>query len=252
MNIAGGAAWGIIPARGGSKSIQLKNLAVLGGRPLIRYVIEAGMSSGRLRRLVCSTDHPAIARVCEALGVEVLWRPEELSVDQTPVVDVLQHVLRTLEARDGHVAEYIAVLQPTSPFVLPTHLMACLGLLERDSRADSAQTSTTIPHNFHAFNQRVITDRYVRFRFPEERARGYSKQTKATHYIFGNLVVARSTTILEKRTVFGERSLPHLISPHYAMDVDGPDDLDMAEWLLTTGKVALKPALTASVVEQRR
>ena len=56
--------WGIIPARGGSKSIPLKNLVALGERPLIDYVIEAGRSSRTVTRLLCSTEHPEIATEC--------------------------------------------------------------------------------------------------------------------------------------------------------------------------------------------
>ncbi|MBI3825257.1 MAG: acylneuraminate cytidylyltransferase family protein [Candidatus Rokubacteria bacterium] len=237
MKILAGEAWAIIPARGGSKSIPLKNLAPLGGRPLIEYVIDAGLASRRISRIICSTDHDGIAAVCAGRDVEVHRRPAALARDETPVVDVLCHLLEDLGAREGGVAELVPLLQPTSPFVLPGHIDACLEALARDPRADSAQTIATLPHNHHAYNQRVVEDGLLRFRFPEERARFYAKQTKPKHYVFGNLVVTRSSTIVEKRTLFGDRSLPVEIPFRYATDVDTQEDLELAEWLLATGRV---------------
>jgi hypothetical protein len=52
-------------------------------------------------------------------------------------------------------------------------------------------------------------------------------------------VVARSATILAGGSVFGDRSLPWEIPYRYATDVDGPEDLEVAEWLATTGRVVL-------------
>ena len=42
MNIIPGAVWGLIPARGGPKSMPLKNLTPFVGRPLIDFQILAG------------------------------------------------------------------------------------------------------------------------------------------------------------------------------------------------------------------
>ena len=61
---------GLIPARGGSKSIPLKNIADLAGQPMIAYVIAAGVASRRLDRIICSTDHPSIA---EAERLREAW-----------------------------------------------------------------------------------------------------------------------------------------------------------------------------------
>ena len=76
-------------------------------------------------------------------------------------------------------------------------------------------------------------------KFPKERRICYNKQTKPVHYIFGNLIVTRHSTLLEKGDIFGDRSLPHVVPFQYAIDVDGPEDLDSAEWLLESGKVVI-------------
>ena len=125
---------GLIPARGGSKSIPLKNIAPIAGRPLISLVIAAAKASVSLDTLLCSTDHSAIAAVCEDYGVQVMSRPPELSQDDTPVSDVVRYVLRTLAGRNGGAPGLVALLQPTSPFLLPGHIDDCIAALGRDSR----------------------------------------------------------------------------------------------------------------------
>ena len=61
----------IIPARGGSKGIKLKNLRLLGGKPLIYYPIKAAIESKVCDKVIVSTDHKKIAKVSKLLGAEV-------------------------------------------------------------------------------------------------------------------------------------------------------------------------------------
>lgn len=230
-------AIGLIPARGGSKSIPLKNVALVAGRPLISYVIAAGHKARSLSALYCSTDHAAIAAASRDGGVEVLERPTSLGEDDTPVTKVILHVLETLARRDGRLPGLVALLQPTSPFVLPSHIDACVEALRDAALADSAQTVTPVIHNAHAYNQRVIEEGLVRFRFLEERCLAYNKQRKPKHYVFGNLVVSRTRSLLSGKDCFGDISVPVEIPRTYALDVDTAEDLDYARYLVETGRV---------------
>lgn len=230
---------GLIPARGGSKSIPLKNIVPIAGRPLIEFVISAGLRANSLSRIVCSTDHEAITEVCSARGVEVMPRPPHLAEDGTPVAAVALDVLRVLESREGRMPGAIALLQPTSPFVLPSHIEACVEALMRDSALDSAQTITPVIHNCHAYNQRVVRDGLVEFRFPQERREAFNKQRKPKHYLFGNLVVTRSRALLEGKDFFGDLSAAVEIPRPYAVDVDTAEDVAFATFLLRNNSVIL-------------
>jgi len=101
---------GIIPARGGSKGIPLKNLAMLGGKPLIARTIEDGLES-KITKLVVSTDSQEIAQVAIQLGAEAIQRPPELSTDHSPSEDALIHALAVL----GGFWDVVVMLQATSP-----------------------------------------------------------------------------------------------------------------------------------------
>lgn len=227
-------AIGLIPARGGSKSIPMKNLIPLAGRPLISYVISAGLGARSLSSVLCSTDDNRIADVCRSAGVQVLSRPAALAQDDSSVADVVRDVLQTMIATDGEIPEMVALLQPTSPLMLAEHIDGCVAALRERPDADSAQTIVAVSHNSHAYNQRVVENGSVRFRFLEERRSAYNKQRKPPHYLFGNVVVSRSASLLEGKDCFGNVSVPVEIQRAYALDVDTGEDITYAEFLIRT------------------
>lgn len=237
--VLGEEAWALIPARGGSKSIPLKNMVELGGRPLISYVIQAAKNSRSISRILCSTDNDRIGAFCARSGVEVQERPVALAGDEVATLDVVLHVLQQSKANGDAIPSIMALLEPTSPFVLPKQIDECVALLRENPDADSVQTITTVPPNHHAYNQRYLEGGMIYFRYKEERRRLHNKQMKPAFYVHGNLRVLRSASVLEKRDLFGDRSLPYLIPRTYALDVDGPEDLELAELLVRSGKVEL-------------
>jgi len=239
IRIIPGAVWALIPARGGSKSIPLKNLALFAGRPLLDYNLLATRAWGGCSRLFCSTDSPEIATRAKRFGAEVHPRPDHLGLDDTSTFDVVAHFLRELEAREGAVAEIIALPQPTSPFILPEHIDRGVKALLADGVAGSAQTIVPVPHNCHAYNQRLVVDGKIQFRFPEERRLAHNKQCKPHYYLFGNMLVFRSNAVLAQGTLFAEPSLAVPITRPYEFDADGPEDFRLGSLILEHGLVDL-------------
>jgi len=246
MNILAGECWALIPARGGSKSIPLKNVADFAGRPLIDYSILAAQAAPAISRVICSTDAPEIAARCAALGAEVHDRPAELGGDATPVMEVIAHFAEDMAARQGGVAEMIALVQPTSPFLLPDHLDQAIAALADDAEAGSAQTVIECPHNHHAFNQRSLADGLTDFVFAAERKAAYNKQTKPKHYLFGNIVVMRTASALAQGAVFALPSRGVEIPEEFGFDADGPRDFKLGALMLENGLVRL-PHLAPSL-----
>jgi CMP-N,N'-diacetyllegionaminic acid synthase len=220
-----GVCWGFIPARGGSKSIPLKNIATFCGKPLMDYCINAAKHCNGLDKIICSTDSIDIERYCNLSNIEVHNRPKELSGDDVDIKDVIDDFLRSIDLMNGKIPEMIALIQPTSPFVLPEHIDSCIKALDDDQKAGSSQTIAPCPHNSHAYNQRVVDkEGYVRFRFEEYRKESYNKQKKPIHYLFGNVLVFRTLSMLEQQSVFPTPSSAVEIEISYAFDADGPED----------------------------
>ncbi len=106
---------GIIPARGGSKSIPGKNIREFCGKPLIAWSIESAKQS-TLTRVIVSTDDEEIAAVAKEYGAEVpFMRPAELATDTVATEPVLRHALDWLKEHENYVPDVVALLQPTNP-----------------------------------------------------------------------------------------------------------------------------------------
>ena len=142
------AVLGVVPARGGSKAIPNKNLAPLGGRPLLAYTADAVLKSRRVTRTVVSTDDPAIATVARGLGLDVPFtRPKALAGDDTAMLPVVQHALEMVRAAGFH-PDAVVLLQPTSPLRRAEHIDAAIALLE-ESGSDSVVSVIDVPHHFN-------------------------------------------------------------------------------------------------------
>jgi CMP-N,N'-diacetyllegionaminic acid synthase len=230
--------WALVPARGGSHTIRLKNLVMLGGRPLIDYGIAAAKASPHLRRIVCSTDSEPIAARARRLGIDVTPRPSYLATDDAKVDDVAREFLASQQAADR--PDVIVLVQPTSPFVLPSQIGELLALFETRPHAASVHNVLRVPHNHHAWNQRTLdADGRVSFLFAAERKGARHKQQKPPLCVFGNLIAARVDALLRGEGFYAEPAYAYSIDPPYDFDVDGPHDLETAEALLASGAVRL-------------
>lgn len=121
----------VIPARGGSKGIPLKNLQKVGGRTLLARAIDAAHGAHGIDRVVVSTDHDGIAQEAERAGAQVVHRPEEISGDTASSESAVLHALDAL----GTDAEITVFLQCTSPFIDSASLDNAIGRV-RDDHAD--------------------------------------------------------------------------------------------------------------------
>jgi CMP-N,N'-diacetyllegionaminic acid synthase len=105
----------VIPARAGSKRLTRKNVAMLGGKPMVAWTIEAARDSGIFDHVYVSTEADDIAELAARYGGDVsIRRPSDLSGDEVTNVRVSLHLFDTL-AGMGRGYDAIVCLQPSSP-----------------------------------------------------------------------------------------------------------------------------------------
>lgn len=139
---------GLIPARGGSKGIPGKNIALCAGRPLLAYTAQSALEAKHLDRVILSTDDKTIAAVGAGLGIEVpFMRPAELSGDEASSMGVIAHALDWLES-NGETVEALVLLQPTSPLRSAAQIDEAIERF-RASDADTLVSVIEVPHRFH-------------------------------------------------------------------------------------------------------
>ncbi|MFD4988231.1 cytidylyltransferase domain-containing protein [Streptomyces sp. NPDC058374] len=107
----------VIPARGGSKGVPGKNLAEVGGVPLVARAVHACRTARLVSEVLVSTDDAAIAEAARAAGAATVERPAPLSGDTATSEAAVLHALDTDEARHGRLADVVLLVQCTSPFL---------------------------------------------------------------------------------------------------------------------------------------
>ncbi|QKI89568.1 cytidylyltransferase domain-containing protein [Thiomicrorhabdus xiamenensis] len=137
-----------IPARGGSKRFPKKNIALLNGKPLVAWTIEAAIESGVFDKIVVSSDDPEILRVAKEYGrdrVSLHQRSDALSGDKITAPQVLGQLLLEL-AEEGENFAQCCLLLPTCPFRSAQDIRDAHQLLtEEYDSVISMKTSPTVP-----------------------------------------------------------------------------------------------------------
>lgn len=221
-----------IPARGGSKSIKLKNMAKLDNKPLVSYPIQLALKHKRIKSVVCSSDSEVILNAAKKLGANIDKRPKRLAKDNVSTIDVIIEYLNRLEKKKKILPEYLLLLEPTSPFVKEKDITSLIKKLDKNPKATSAQTVTEVDSNSHAFNQRYHDKNGSHFFLEKFRTGRFNKQLKPKFYIHGNARLSRIKNLLEEKSLFGTRSLPVVIDRISAFDIDNYNDFVIAENLI--------------------
>jgi CMP-N-acetylneuraminic acid synthetase len=129
----------IVPARAGSRGVPGKNFRPLpDGTTLWGRAVNIGRQIGRV---VLTTDEPFTESGVP--NFQVLQRPAGLAQDDTPMREVVEHVLAEIP---GEPDQPIVLLQPTTPLRTVEQIQRCLARLK--GQRDGIATVREIPRQF--------------------------------------------------------------------------------------------------------
>ena len=211
-------AMALIPAKGRSERLPRKNLCCLGGRPLVQWAVEAAHACGLFtpEQIVVSSEDEEVLQVAARASAVPLRRPADLASPSATVVDVLSHARGILGPRAN-----VLVLLPSSPF-------------------RSAETLNRV------WILGVTQDKNVLTITPTHPPEGIFVQG------FGGDLMTRGLSALPRNVLppywrhdgvaalhlpFGATPLGLPVSFPESMDINTPEDLAYAQYLLDTGKV---------------
>ena len=135
----------MIPARGGSKSVPLKNVKVIAGQPLIYWSIDAAVNSDKIDKVYISTDSDEIRQIVMAYNkpnkekIEVVERSTECSTDTASTEDVMLDFTSRVEY------ENMVFIQCTNPLITTADID---GAIELHPQFDSI-LSTVVQKRFY-------------------------------------------------------------------------------------------------------
>ncbi len=221
----------VVPARGGSKGVNLKNIRTINGVPLVSLVGRVVKQLPYVDRAIVSTDHPEIARIAERSGLDVPFiRPEKLSEDMVADWHVLQHALLECEKIDNKEYDVVVMLQPTAPFREAEHVTETVQKLIK-GRYDAVWTVSKTDSKAHPLKQLVIRKDNLDYYDPAG-ANIIARQQLAPVYHRNGVAYAMTRDcILNKKKIMGDRT-SFVIIDEPMVNIDTELDFKLAEFLL--------------------
>lgn len=229
---------GIIPARGGSKSIPRKNIALLAGKPLIYYTIRAAKKSRLLDAFVVSTDDRVIAGTARRFGADVPFlRPKKLASDKSSDIGFLKHALEWLERNRGWKPEIVVNLRPTAPFRTAEDIDRAVRLM-LGTGCDSVRTVSP-PNPYNPFKMWMFSGARTAAMRPILPTKYYAKlgtdvprQLLPRVYWQNGMVDATKAKFIRKGVIYGQDVRGVVVDSRRIVDIDEPKDLERAGRML--------------------
>lgn len=238
----------LIPARGNSKRFPKKNVALLGGKPLIEWTIEAAIESQVFDEIVLSSNNDAtleIGKNYSEHGLVLHKRDAQLSEDHVTASEVLKHLIQERNAQ-GCYFEQCAILLPTCPFRSAQDIIEADKLL--DGSLESVVSMATLPvipefifiqgdngQAKRAFNEGDLIHQKTRKQDYPDR-----------FYPNGAIYLSRVKPFLQHETFFSDAMKIYPMPSERSIDIDYQLDLHYAQTLLDTGVISCRqPVLSA-------
>ena len=223
---------GVIPARGGSKSVPRKNLALLNGKPMMYYTILAAQESEMLSNFVVSSEDHEIIKVAQQYGAPAPFiRPAELATDEAPSLPVVQHAVREMEEREGISYDYIVMLQATSPLRTGADIDAALKKLIATG-ADSVVSVVRVAHHHPARMRFIENDVLIQLPMGETKELQRRQDLPPVYIRNGAIFATKRDVVMEKNSFLGQISRPYVMPESRSVNIDTKVDFMVAEVMM--------------------
>lgn len=216
----------VIPARGGSKRIHRKNLALINGKPLLSYTIEVCRLIECIDRIIVSTDDDEIANVSLEYGAEIpFMRPKSFGLDMSPDNDFLKHFFENIDCDE------VLFLRPTTPFRKPEVVIQAIECYWKNKSSISGFRSVNAtgdnPYKMFKMNkQNMCSGFFDHFNGIKDYSNLPRQTFPKAYQANGYADVVKRTTLFDNDSVYGDL-IYGFITPK-TIDIDLPDDLELA------------------------
>lgn len=140
---------GIIPARSGSKGIEDKNIKKINNKTLIEIAYQTAKKSKIFTHILISTDSLKYKKILKKAKINIdSLRSKKYSKDNTTDLELLNYEIKKFENNIKKKINYVALLQPTSPFRSSKDLIKCFQLI-KSKKLDAVWTITKIDKKFN-------------------------------------------------------------------------------------------------------
>jgi CMP-N,N'-diacetyllegionaminic acid synthase len=226
-----------VPARGGSKGIPRKNIALLDGKPLIQYTIEAVRKSKYIPEedIFISSDEDEIINFCQSLGLKVPYkRPASLAADESPMIDCIIDALKWNDVQYKKQYDCVLLLQPTSPLRTNGDIDGAIEMFMKSNAESLISVHRMAEHPYECLKLNDAGWEYLsKPNYQATRRQDYQEEF---YFFNGAIYLAKTELILQTKTFFLEgQSALYVMMAEHGIDIDEISDLKLAEFHLHKG-----------------
>ncbi|HVF53670.1 MAG TPA: acylneuraminate cytidylyltransferase family protein [Actinomycetota bacterium] len=223
----------VVPARGGSRGIERKNLQRIDGKTLVALAADVALRTGGIDVAVLSTDDPEIASEGLNHGLSVFFiRPQYLATDEADSFAVWRHALLATEAELGVTFGGSVLLEPTSPMRTPGDVQGALEILIARS-AGCVLTLSRTPAHFSPHKSFVLREDSRVDYLTSDGARFARRQSVPRLYHRNGLCYAATREWLMTASDLVGNTTIAMITERPVVNIDDPFDMELAQWLMT-------------------
>ena len=221
----------IIPARGGSKGIPMKNIVKINRKPLLYYSVKSSLDSKYITNTIVTTDNQKIAKEAKKLNADVVIRPKKLSLDKSKIEPVIEHVLDVLKKDRNFIPDIIVLLQNTSPLRNNKHVDKAMTIFLK-KKYDSVISG----YPAHEFLWRIKNDKCIPVNY-DPKNRPNRQQINSEFLENGSIYITKYSAFMKSKCrVSGKIGICEMTKED-SLQIDSKEDIDVAEIILRKQKV---------------
>jgi N-acylneuraminate cytidylyltransferase len=213
----------VIPARGGSTRLKDKNIRLLGGKPLIRWIVESVLESKEFNDVYVSTDSDKIFDAVKDLPVKRHIRPDHHATTKATVLDAMIVLMNDIPKYD-----VFAYFLPTCPFLKSNYIKE--GISKLTDRIDSV---VSVSYYEEPIQLACIKRDDSIIPIFDNLTAGLTNSKFIQKYVKpnGGFYISHWDKLLENQNFFKGNVNGVLIPNNILVDIDYEHDLQMAELL---------------------
>ncbi len=226
----------VIPARGGSKGVPRKNIKLLGGKPLVYYVLTAALKSTLIDYVAVSSEDEEILNIAKKIGKNnkkfiLVKRPKSLAKDKTLTVPVVQHALEWVEKNKNLKFDHVAILQVTTPFLNENDIDKSIKKIIK-TKADSIVSVNEINDTHPVKIKKIVGDALFQYA-PGLKETIFRRQDLPLAYKRnGGIYLSKRDIIMKEGLMWGRVTRPYIMPPERSVDINSIIDFHLAEVIL--------------------
>lgn len=202
-----------LPAKGNSERVSNKNIQLLDGKPLFLHTLEKLVECDFIDEVYLDSESEEIFSLAEHLGHKVLKRDPNLASNKTDGHQLFYNEVRQVEADI-----YIQILG-TSPFIKKETIKKGIEILKENEEYDSVVLVKKDKQYLWKDNQPIYDKNHI----PN------SIDLPDTLIETMGLYIVRSSVAHNEKKRFGNNSYLLEATPIEALDVNFPEDLELAQ-----------------------